>query len=77
MKLGKIYKDFFKDWREMKRKAIIQYLKEKGMARGVEISKALGVSLSTVMREISKLIHEGKVEIVEKDSYVYYRLRKC
>ena len=75
MKLKTVYKRFFKEWREMKKKAIIEYLKEKKMARAIEISKALGISLSTVNNTLWSLMREGRVDKIEEGARIYYTLR--
>ena len=75
-KLGKIYANLRKDWKEIKRKAIIEFIKQKGMARTKEIAEALGLSQATVSVEVNNLVFEGKLMKIERNSMVYYKVRE-
>ena len=70
MKLSNIYKSLRKDWREMKRKAIIELLKEHNMLSSRELSEKIGLSQPAIISTIREMIDVTRVNTTAGPKYM-------
>ena len=70
MKLSNIYRSLRKDWREMKRKAIIELLKEHDMLSSRELAEKLGLSQPAIISTIREMIEVTRINTTAGPKYM-------
>lgn len=70
MKLSNIYRSLRKDWKEMKRKAIIELLKEHDMLSSKELAEKLGLSQPAIISTVRQMIEVTRINTTAGPKYM-------